>query len=221
MHNLLIYGGTFDPVHNGHIQTAVNVQKQFDFERFIFLPCKIPVLKNQALATASQRVKMIELALAPLSQHSFEINLSEINRNTPSYMVESLEYFRNKLGVNISITLLMGRDTFNQLPSWYQWTKLLKLTNLLVIKRPGYKEFTETEELRELIQNHETFVLDEIKKQRHGLIYSYDAGTYNFSSTWIREQIHEKNELKAYLSDSVIDYIRQNNLYSEVISGQA
>ncbi len=217
MRNLIIYGGTFDPIHNGHIQTALNVQQQFNFDHFIFLPCKTPLLKNQALATATQRVTMIELALAPYSKNGkFEIDLSEINRNTPSYMVDSLEYFRQQLGNQLAITLLMGRDTFNQLPSWHRWSELLKLANILVIKRSGYEEITQSEQLKTFIENHETLESDELKNQAHGLIYSYNAGTYDFSSSWIRQQLQQKNtNMQDYLSDQVLNYIRRNHLYSE------
>jgi nicotinate-nucleotide adenylyltransferase len=212
---LIIYGGTFDPVHNGHIQTALKVQKHFNFDRFIFLPCKIPVLKNQAVATAAQRVKMIELSIAPYAKEgNFEIDLSEINRATPSYMVESLEYFRKQFGNKLAITLLMGRDTFNQLPSWHQWIKLLTLANILVINRAGYKEAPDSEQLKTLIQTHETSDESALTTQAHGLIYSYDAGIYDVSSSWIRQQIQKNQNLQGYLADSVLDYIRQNHLYS-------
>ncbi|MBA3536874.1 MAG: nicotinate-nucleotide adenylyltransferase [Tatlockia sp.] len=215
MRNLIIYGGTFDPIHNGHIKTALKVQKHFNFDCFIFLPCKIPVLKNQALATAAQRVEMLELALAPFAKKgNFKIDLSEVNRESPSYMVDSLEQFRKQLGNKTAITLLMGRDTFNQLPSWYHWLKLLTLANILVINRAGYSERPDSEQLNYLIETHKTCDESALTKQSHGLIYSYDAGIYDVSSSWIRQQINKNENLQGYLADSVLDYIRQNHLYS-------
>lgn len=214
MRNLLIYGGTFDPIHNGHINTAINVQNHFNFDRFVFLPCKIPLLKNDAVATAEQRIDMIELALAYRAKDKhFAIDLSEINRDSPSYMVDSLANFRHQLGNELAITLLMGADTFNQLPKWYAWQQLLTLANLLVIKRTGIDDMQTPELMKELLLKHESQDDKAIGIQAHGLIYRYDAGSYDFSSSWIRKQLAAGKNLNGYLPESVLQYIKQNNLY--------
>lgn len=213
MHSLIIYGGTFDPVHNGHIETARQVQNHFHFERFMFLPCKIPLLKNQAVATPTQRIKMLELALAPYPGN-FEINLSEINRDTPSYTVDSLQAFRTQLGPEIAITLLMGADAFNELPRWHRWLKLLTLANILVIDRAGFNEpMSAAPLLKVLIQKHETFDGSALTKQAQGLVYRYDAGHFNISASLIRAQLYEGKSLQGYLPAAVLSYIKQNNLY--------
>lgn len=214
MRNLIIYGGTFDPIHNGHIETALNIQNHFHFERFLFLPCKVPILKNQAEAMPAQRVKMIELAIAPHDKHgNFDIDLSEINRDTPSYMVDSLQHFRAQFGNGMAITLLMGTDTFNQLPRWHKWLKLLTLGNILVINRAGFHDQPTSDPLKKLITKHETFDGSALTKQTHGLIYRYDAGNYDFSSSWIRKQLHRGTNMQGYLPPAVLEYIKQNNLY--------
>ncbi|WP_028387928.1 nicotinate-nucleotide adenylyltransferase [Legionella fairfieldensis] len=219
MHNFIIYGGTFDPIHNGHINTAINIQNHFNFDRFVFLPCKVPVLKHRALATAKQRITMIELALSEQDKNRhFTIDLSEINRDSPSYMVNTLENFRQQFGNNIAIVLIMGADTFNQLPQWHAWQQILSLTNLLVIKRPGKNYDREAPEpVKELLSHYETHEDKAISQQPHGLIYRYNAGNFNVSSSWIRQQIriHNEQALKNYLSDKVLKYIKQNNLYLE------
>lgn len=213
MRNLLIYGGTFDPIHNGHINTAINVQNYFNFDRFIFLPCKIPVLKNKAIATAAQRIDMINLALLQQDKDKhFALDLSEINRDSPSYMVDSLQNFRDELGDKIAITLLMGADTFNQLPHWHAWHRLLTLANILVIKRPGFNE-AQTPSLENLLDKHETEDKNALCQQAQGVIYRYDAGSFNFSSSWIRKQFAEGKTPQGYLPEPVLQYIKQNNLY--------
>ncbi len=175
MHNLIIYGGTFDPPHNGHLNTAINVQDHFNFDRFIFLPCKTPLLKNYAAATPAQRLAMLELALDLQNKTKhFGIDLAEIKRDTPSYMVESLHHFRQQYGERIAITLLLGADTFSQLPHWHDWQKLLTLANLLVIKRAGFSE-QYSNAIKELLMRHETTDAKAITRQAHGFIYRYDA----------------------------------------------
>lgn len=215
MPNLIIYGGTFDPIHNGHINTAINIQNHFNFERFIFLPCKDPLLKNAAQASAIQRVDMIELALAyqDPAKH-FSIDLTEINRDSPSYMVNTLEHFREIYGKELAITLIMGNDTFSQLPQWHHWQDILGLTNLLVINRAGYEEQDRPEVMNNLLIKHETKDELAISQQAHGLILRFDAGHYNFSSSWVREQLREKNDLRSFVPEVVLQYIQQNNLYT-------
>ncbi|MBA2652624.1 MAG: nicotinate-nucleotide adenylyltransferase [Tatlockia sp.] len=214
MRNLIIYGGTFDPIHYGHIQTAINVQNHFKFDKLIFLPCKIPVLKNQAIATAAQRIQMLELAIAPyVKQYNFALDLSEINRETPSFMVDSLQHFRKQYGNELAITLLMGEDTFNQLPRWHQWLELIHLSNILVIHRAGFSESL-SEEMLKFLQKHETIDEFLLMEQAKGLIYRFDAGIFNFSSSWIRQHIQSNKNLENYLPESVIQFIKQYNLYS-------
>jgi len=208
---MVIYGGTFDPVHNGHIKTALNVQNHFHFDEFIFLPCKIPVLKKQAFATPAQRIEMLELALEPFAKENhFKIDLTEINRETPSYMVDSLHLFRKKFGKKKAITLLMGQDSFNQLPSWHKWSELLSLANILVIQRAG---LSNTPELKNWVQKYQTFDSSALKSQAQGLLYFYDAGTYKVSSSWIRQHHLEVNNLEDYLPASVLNFVQQNKLY--------
>ncbi|KTD26172.1 MULTISPECIES: nicotinate-nucleotide adenylyltransferase [Legionella] len=216
MRNLVIYGGTFDPPHNGHINTAINVQNYFHFDRFLFLPCKTPVLKNQAFATPEQRIAMLKLALTSQNRDkNFEIDLSEINRDSPSYMVDTLRHFRTIWGNTMPITLLMGADAFSQLPRWHAWEKLLPLANLLVIKRAGFIEEMNNDAINELLIKHETDDEKAITTQTHGLICRFNAGNFNFSSTWIREQLREHHDLTDYLPTAVIHYIKEKGLYTK------
>ena len=144
MKNLVIYGGTFDPPHLGHLNTALAIQDILHFDRLIFLPCKTPVLKQATLASSEQRVNMLKLALEGYS--NFDIDLREITRITPSFMVETLESFRQDLGDQVAITLCLGSDAFLQLPQWHSWRKILKLSNVLVIKRAPDPVNTNTSE---------------------------------------------------------------------------
>lgn len=211
----MIYGGTFDPIHKGHINTAINIQKHFNWDRFLFLPCKIPVLKHQALASAEQRVAMIKLALADIDNGHFDLDLSEINRKTPSYMVDTLSEFRQRLGEHLPITLIMGEDAFNQLPQWHAWEKLLTLANFLVIKRAGIDVNQRREPVKKLLRQHETQDKHALCQQAQGQIFCFDAGNFDFSSSWIRKQIAEGKNVSAYLSPAVLGYINQHHLYNQ------
>lgn len=211
MRSLLIYGGTFDPPHIGHIQTAVNVQKNFNFDKFIFLPCKIPVIKQQTVASPTQRIEMLKLATQ--DHIDFIIDTREINRETPSYMVETLIHFRREYGNNIPITLLIGEDAFYGLHNWYRWKELILLCNMLVIKRANYYETNTPNELQNMIKKHATKSKDAILQLSHGNIYLFNAGAFTVSSSIIRNSILNNNLDKDMLPANVYKYIQSENIY--------
>lgn len=217
MHNLLIFGGTFDPIHNGHIKIAENVQQHFNFDEFIFLPCKIPLLKNQCIATPKQRLTMLELALKNISTSTsnctfkFKIDKREINRDSPSYMVNTLIDFRNEVGDSMPLTLLMGEDTFGNIPQWYKWESLIKLTNFLVVRRPTMSQQL-APTLNSLLSSHETHDHQKLRTEPCGYIFQFNAGAYNLSSSYIRGQLMNAPLANA-LPESVENYIKKHNLY--------
>ncbi|OGV51262.1 MAG: nicotinate (nicotinamide) nucleotide adenylyltransferase [Legionellales bacterium RIFCSPHIGHO2_12_FULL_42_9] len=194
MDNLLIFGGTFDPIHYGHINTAINVQQFFHFEQFAFLPCKIPVLNKQSLTAPSQhRLAMLNLALAEQKKHyHFYVASNEIARDSPSYTLTTLNEFRNECGKALPITLLLGFDVFCQLSQWNQWQQLIELANLLVINRAGYDEDNLPVEMKALLLAHETTNPKALLKTPHGLIARFDAGNYDISSTRVRGSLISK-----------------------------
>ncbi len=212
MHNLLIYGGTFDPIHNGHMGVARHVQKHFNFDRFIFLPCKTPVLKGKTYATAKQRIEMLQLALNEQISLHFEINTSEIDRLSPSYMVDTLADFRRQY-TKVAINLLLGIDSFRQLPQWYEWSQLIELANLLVIARPEKKKRPLPLAMQTLVDCSSTNDQSQLFKKEHGVIYFYNAGHYAIASSDIRARMIKGETLQNYLPESVFDYIQTNKLY--------
>lgn len=213
MSDILIFGGTFDPVHDGHIQIAMNVQNYCHFERFIFLPCKMPLLKNNSQASPQQRLEMLDIALCHYSGYHFETDSREIFRESPSYMVTTLEDYRLEAGNDISITLLLGKDSFAELPRWHKWENLLKLCNILVVDRPEDTCFTSA--IRTLLEKHETGDVANLKNNPHGMIYRLNAGTFHYSSTSIRHMFHENKTQNLPLPSSVQNYIIKYNLYTK------
>lgn len=213
MSSMLLLGGTFDPIHNGHLNIAVNVQQHFHFERFIFLPCKIPLLKDNALATPAQRLDMIRLALQDYPNLNFDVDPCEIRRDSPSYMAITLENYRQQLGNAISITLLLGQDAFAKLPHWENWQNLLRLTNILVISRSGYDELNLSDELAQWLKKHENKDKEALFKRPNGVIHRFNAGSYDLSSTAIRQAL-KKQGYSSQLPSTVMQYIRENHLYT-------
>ncbi len=211
INSILIYGGSFDPIHNGHLSTAVTVQNHIVFDRVIFLPCKTPVLKKATAASCEQRTAMLKIALQ--DHQDFEIDLREMQRDTPSFMVDTLQSYRDELGPNTSITLLLGMDAFRQLTQWHDWEKLIKLSHLLVINRAKVNENHIDDSLKKLLLMHEVFDKKALLENTHGFIYRYNSGEYDISSTYLRQKILEKEASITDLPNPVYEYIKTFRLY--------
>lgn len=210
MISIAIFGGTFDPVHLGHIQTSLAIQAHCDFDKYYFLPCKMPVHKEPSLATNQHRIAMLERALKELPQ--FAIDLREIERNSPSYMVETLTSIRQQYP-DAALTLIMGYDAFCSLPLWFEWQQLIKLAHLLIINREQSEHVALPHELKQLLKHHETQDKKDLINNHSGFIYLFNAGDYAISSTRIRRELKQQQQVTQMLPAAVYSYIKKWNLY--------
>lgn len=210
MRHIAIFGGTFDPVHLGHVGICEAIQSQFHFDSFYFLPCKIPTIKNPALASAEQRITMLRLALK--NKPHFELDLREIARDTPSYMVDTLSSYRSEYPQD-SITLIIGYDALLSLPNWHQWNKLLELANLLVVNREPFANQSMPQPIQQLLNTHQNDTVKSLFNSQAGKIVLFDAGYYDISSTEIKKRIKNKQDVDALLAKDVQEYIREWGLF--------
>jgi len=213
MSGLILFGGTFDPPHLGHIKIAEAVATHFQFERFLFLPCKSPLQKAPARATPEQRLDMLKLVLAPYPQ--FEIDLREMRRETPSYMADTLEDLRAELGSTYPITLMIGVDAFAGLPQWERWETLLQNSHILLVHRSGYTNTTLPEVLKKFQTHHQTHDPLALYQQPSGLIYIFNAGDYPLASTSIRQQLAAQQSCNQSLIPEVYEYILRHKIYAD------
>lgn len=212
MRHIAILGGTFDPIHNGHLQTALAIQHFFHFACFYLLPCNVPVLKAKTIATNQQRIEMISLAIANLKD--FALDLREINRSTPSYMTETLIDIRAQ-NPDTAISLVLGYDAFLSLPLWHNWDKIIQLTNLLIIKRAGMDQPL-TPTLDGFLLQHRTTNKEELLHSPYGKIYDFNAGNYPISSTEIKAKLAKREEVASLMPPQVVEYINKYKLYLRV-----
>lgn len=210
MQSLALFGGAFDPIHYGHLQTSIAIQDYFHFDQYLFLPCKTPTLKAATLANSQQRLEMLQLALQNYPQ--FKIDTREINRDSPSYMFETLSSFRDDYPQD-SLTLIIGYDAFLSLPQWYQWEKLIGLTNFIVINRGSFQKGSISKKLENLLSPHQSLNTKDILTHKAGNIVFFDAGDYHMSSTSIREKVKQGQHLEQDLPCEVIEYIQKTGLY--------
>lgn len=215
---IAIYGGTFSPPHKGHTEVARFLQAQFKFDQFRFLPNKAPVLDKAASAPLEDRMEMLQLALAPYPE--FSIDRREVDRDTPSFMVETLKSLHAESPSKTAITLIIGMDSFKQFHRWREWKEIFSLCNLIVMDRPGNERAISPQLQDSLSTGEIRHITDpaELSTGKPGGFYICDAGTYDISSTRIRDSLKIPSAggetfLSDSLSASVLDYIRAHKLF--------
>lgn len=215
MSNLLeqgvaLLGGTFDPVHFGHLRSAWELKEKLQVAQLRLVPCHIPSHRDAPGADSAQRLQMLRLALADCPQ--LQIETCELEREQPSYTIDTLRHLRAELGSEVPLMLAMGTDAFAALNSWSEWHQLLDYCHIVVMMRPG-ASLPDSGEVASLLQNARAQQLPCLKHQPHGLIYPLIVTELDISASDIREQIETGLSPQFLLPDSVWRYIQQQALY--------
>lgn len=200
-----IYGGTFDPVHYGHLRTALEVKDIFGLDEVRLIPCSQPAHRASPLSSAEQRLVMLELAVQ--NQPSLLVDKRELQREGVSYMVDTLESLRNEMPC-AALLLFIGTDAFKGLTAWNQWQRLFDFAHVVVMTRPGY----ENEALSEFLAAKLTENI-ELLKQKNGCLFFQAVTQLDISATAIRQMLAANKNPGFLLPDTVLDYIKQHKLY--------
>ena len=206
-----ILGGTFDPIHLGHIKIAEFILQKCALQKIIFIPCNIPAHRHKPVATPEQRLAMIKLAIE--KHPNFILDDREIKRAGKSFMLNTLKSLKQDYPEN-PLILIMGFDTFVQFNTWYQWEKLMDYTHLVVINRPGVKIELPIV-IKNLLQNIEVFDPQVLTTKQNGLIYQSHIDPIPVSATQIRQQLHNNQTPIDTLPENVYNYIRNKRLYHD------
>lgn len=200
-----VLGGTFNPVHYGHLRVATEFAEAFSLEKVSLMPCFIPVHRKLPDADSKHRVAMLEQAVANTGR--LDIDIREIDAGKPSYTVDSLTSLRSEVGEQTAIYFVMGEDAFSSFTQWHRWQDILALANIVVMSRPGASlDFTELAWLDHVnvFTGHE---------HAFGKVYQLDVTPLAISSTAIRKLIKKQRSIRYLLPDSVANYIKENKLY--------
>jgi nicotinate-nucleotide adenylyltransferase len=206
-----ILGGTFNPIHNGHLHFADRLQQTLAFEAIRFMPAAIPALKYAPIVSAEQRTDMVRLAIA--DHPKFQIDTRELERAGPSYSIDSLTSLRKELGDKVSICWLIGSDAFAKLNTWHRWNELLNHCHFVVVKRPLSEELNWNTEVELLLETHQTNDANTLKTSASGKVLIQEIEALDISSTQIRQHIASKTNVSDVMPSSVIKYIQQHQLY--------
>ena len=207
-----VLGGTFDPIHFGHLRTALDVAEMMNLEQVRFIPAGIPPHRDRPVASAEQRLAMVELAIA--DQAGFVVDAREIRREGPSYMVDTLASLRTELGEHPPLGLILGLDAFSELDSWHRWSELIELAHLLVMTRPGWREQDiSSAALQELMTRHKVTNPVDCHQTAAGCVVFLPVSQLGISSTQIRQAVRAGQDIRYLLPDSVYGLIRQEQIY--------
>lgn len=205
-----IFGGTFDPIHYGHLRTALDVQQYLSLDEVRFIPCGEPAHRNKPIAEPLQRLAMVRAAIA--GQEKFRLDDREIRRQGPSYMVDTLASLKQDFN-NEALCLILGTDAFNGLEQWYQWQKIFEFANIVIMQRPAVNGQVELNK-RLLAQLKDRFVgADDLKRKQNGAICFVPVTQLDISATAIRQQWQQGKNIQFFLPDSVLTLIQQQNIY--------
>lgn len=209
MYKLLgILGGTFDPIHKGHIAIAEHVFQSLKMERMDFIPCNQSPHREQPVASAAHRLAMTQLAVQ--NHPAFHVNAIEIARGGVSYTVDTVKALSH-IHPNHAICLLMGGDAFSKFHFWHEWETILEYAHIIVISR----EKSSATEIVSLVKR-KTTDKNALVRQRAGLIYCENISPITISATQIREELKKGKSSLSSLSSSVTAYITKNTLYQQI-----
>lgn len=208
---IALYGGTFDPIHYGHIKPVEALAKQVAVHQVTIMPNNVPPHRPQPLANSQQRKAMVQLAIAgnPL----FKLDDRELQRETPSYTVETLEQLRAEMGSEQPLAFIVGQDSLLSLQRWHRWETLLTLCHLLVCQRPGYSVSMDTPEEQQWLDVHQASSVTQLHSQPAGKIYLAQTPMYDISATAIRQRLKHHLPCDDMIPPAVAEFIRQHHLY--------
>jgi len=209
-----ILGGTFNPIHYGHLRAAEEVYEKFTLDIVYFIPCNKPPHKTQQdLIPPEERLKMINLAIK--GNGRFKCSDTEIKRGGKSYSVDTIREFINNGISGNDLYFILGSDAFSDIQTWKNFREIFNLCNIIIIQRPGTK--------KENIKN--SLPLDVVKKLRYNKkdkcyvtetkkhIYFTEITGLDISSTMIRNLIKMGRSVRYLVPDSVLNYIKKNRIF--------
>ncbi len=203
------FGGTFDPIHLGHLRLALELKQQLALDEMRLLPCYIPPHRASPSVDAQQRLRMLQLALTDCAELDWDAR--ELQREKPSYTYDTLCELRAEFGAEASLSWCMGMDSFATLDSWHRWQELIGLAHLVIVARPGW-ETPAIGPVAELIAQHRADV-GGIRTAAAGNLVILEQRLLPISATEIRAQIQADESPQFLMPDAVLNYIRAQGLY--------
>jgi len=212
-----IFGGTFDPIHYGHLRTGLELLEGLALEEVRFIPCGKQPLRDAPCAASQTRLRMVRAALE--SDARFSVDTRELERAGPSYSVETLTELRVENPAR-PLCLLLGMDAFLSLPDWHRWEELIELAHIVVAHRPGWQAPRQGA-LGNLLREHAAQAPRELLAARAGRVMITPVTQLEISATGLRKLIRAGLDPKYLIPESVRAIIRETECYAGEPRGKA
>lgn len=209
-----IFGGTFDPIHFGHLRLAEEMAVALSLSRVLFIPAGQPPHREPPRIAARHRLEMVRCAIA--GNPFFAVDEREVQRAQPSYTVDTLTSLRSELGPEQTLWLLLGADAFLGLPSWHHWQRLFELANIAVVTRPGAR-LLQPDAMQEPLKSEvlKRQVADHSAAGPAGSVWFQQMTPLEISATAIRDTLSRQGSVRYLLPDAVLNYIYEHQLYRQ------
>ncbi len=214
MHPIGIFGGTFDPIHYGHLRSAFELLQALRLSEVRFMPAGDPPHRDTTIAAPEQRLNMVRAAIG--RQPGFNVDDRELRRAGPSYSVDTLTELRAEMP-DRSLCLIVGMDAFLGLPKWHRWQDILSLAHLVVAHRPGWRAPT-MGPLGELLVDAGTGRVDDLHEAKAGRIFIHAVTQLEISSTEVRNLIASGRDPRYLMPDAVCELIQHSGCYTRTQS---
>ena len=214
MHSLqALYGGTFDPVHDGHLKPVEILANLIGLQRVTIMPNNVPPHRPQPEATSEQRKEMLALAIA--DKPLFRLDERELRRDTPSWTSQTLQEWRTEQGPDQPLAFIIGQDSLLNFPTWHKYETILENSHLLVCRRPGYPLTMREAQYQQWLEDHLTANVEDLHTQPAGKIYLAETPWFDISATLIRERLQQGLACDDLLPAPVLAYIHTHGLYQK------
>ncbi|MFO7557471.1 MAG: nicotinate-nucleotide adenylyltransferase [Desulfobacterales bacterium] len=213
-----LFGGTFNPIHIGHITVSTEIKEAFELDRLYMIPSAIPPhKKSKEIADARDRLEMTRLAVSRLE--GYHVSDIELQRSGPSYTVDTINHFKKILPADVSLYLILGIDAFLEIDTWMSYKELFKMLPFIVMSRPGKYNIVTSEHLESYVLNKvsESYAFQKEEKRfvddRYQPIHVFNVTPCTISSTDIRKKIRKRNPIGGLVPGNVENYIKDKGLY--------
>ena len=204
-----ILGGTFNPIHHGHLRVALELYERLDFTEVRLIPSAYPPHREQPSVSSQCRLEMVQAAIMDIE--GLRVDDRELWRDGPSYMVDTLSSLRNDHPYQ-PLCLILGMDAFLGLPNWYKWKRLITLAHFVIVNRSNIK-LSKAPTMQKFFEAHQASSLEDLTNQIAGALWLEEIPTLNISASQIRSYFATGKNPCYLLPQSVLNIINTHQLY--------
>ena len=206
-----ILGGTFNPIHLGHLRLAEELSMALNLDEVRFIPSANPPHKSAPSVSAKDRAHMVALAIE--DNPKFQLDTQELARNGASYTIDTLKNLREDLGADTSLCLIIGSDAFVKLDTWHEWQALITYCHIVLVQRPQPNLSALNATLETFLSDHYTDNNHDLLNNAAGFISMQAITALDISSTSIRNDLYTRKSARYLVPEGVLNYITQHQLY--------